>query len=250
MFTGGFDPLHPGHLECIEAGAAMGTVVVGLNSDAWLVCKKGHAFMPWRDRATLLAHIRGVDSVVPFDDADGTAADAIRTVRPRYFLNGGDRRDATELPEAELAVCREAGAEPMFIQGTKTRASSRYLAAAMAAAGRLPGVWRSKPWGAHAVLQDDTDIGYKVKLLRFNPGCRTSLQRHQHREEFLVLVQGYAAVSLGEPQGIAMVPGRAVEVRKLCWHRIVAGPHGALIVETQYGAVCSEDDIERAQEQT
>ena len=129
MVSGGFDPLHVGHLDMIIGAAAYGRVVVALNSDAWLTRKKGHPFMEWEDRARILNHIREVSEVVPVDDADGTVCEALRRVRPDYFCNGGDR---TIPHPAEEAVCRELGIAQAFnVGGGKIRSSSDLVRAAI-----------------------------------------------------------------------------------------------------------------------
>ena len=98
LLTGGFDPIHSGHLEAIDHARSLGDrLIIGANSDAWLARKKGQAFMPMSERRAVLSALRAVDEVIEFDDNDGTACDAIRQVRARYpaakiiFVNGGDR---------------------------------------------------------------------------------------------------------------------------------------------------------------
>ena len=81
--TGGFDPVHGGHVQYLQAARELGDyLVVGLNSDAWLTRKKGRAFMTWHERAAVLDAM-GVDWVIEFDDSDNTAIDAIRKVKER-----------------------------------------------------------------------------------------------------------------------------------------------------------------------
>ena len=99
LVTGGFDPVHPGHISMFnDARHRYGYVIAGVNSDAWLTKKKGAPFMPsWEHRAAILRELQCVDEVVAFDDTDGSAIDAIVTVRSMYpsatiyFCNGGDR---------------------------------------------------------------------------------------------------------------------------------------------------------------
>lgn len=98
LVTGGFDPLHKGHIAYFEAAAELGdALIVGLNSDAWLQRKKGKHFMDFDDRRAVLEALRMVDEVMPFDDADGSAIDAIERCLDWYegvniiFANGGDR---------------------------------------------------------------------------------------------------------------------------------------------------------------
>ena len=82
LITGGFDPLHSGHIAYINAARELGdSLIVGVNSDEWLRRKKGQEFMPWEERATIIAALHKVDRVINFNDSDNSAKDAIRKVR-------------------------------------------------------------------------------------------------------------------------------------------------------------------------
>jgi D-beta-D-heptose 7-phosphate kinase/D-beta-D-heptose 1-phosphate adenosyltransferase len=98
LVTGGFDPLHKGHVAYFQAANAIGDVlIVGLNSNEWLERKKGTKFMDIEDRLAIVDALKYVDGVVVFDDADNTAIDAIMTCLEEFpedtivFANGGDR---------------------------------------------------------------------------------------------------------------------------------------------------------------
>jgi D-beta-D-heptose 7-phosphate kinase/D-beta-D-heptose 1-phosphate adenosyltransferase len=110
LITGGFDPVHSGHIEYINAAKSLGDYLfIGLNSDDWLAQKKGKPFMPWHERHMILANLRSVDDVFAFNDNDGTAIDAIRTIREAnpdctiIFANGGDRTKEN-IPEMNCGV--------------------------------------------------------------------------------------------------------------------------------------------------
>src|SRR5210317_990023 len=105
LVTGGFDPLHSGHIEYFKAAAALGDkLVVGVNSDAWLERKKGRAFMPSTERVPIIQNLNMVDHCILFNDNDNTAIEAIKNVKAMYpdaqiiFANGGDRT-ANNIPE-------------------------------------------------------------------------------------------------------------------------------------------------------
>ena len=120
--SGGCDPCHSGHVRMILEAATYGDVVVILNSDDWLMRKKGYKFMSWEERAEILLAFKGVVSVVPVDDSDGTVCEALRRIRPDYFANGGDRK-AGNTPEGD--VCAELGIEMLWsVGGGKTQSSS------------------------------------------------------------------------------------------------------------------------------
>lgn len=93
LVSGGFDPIHRGHIALLRAAALHGPVVVILNSDEWLAKKKGSGFQSWQDRAIILQAIRYVTRVVPVDDSDGTVCAALRELAGEgdIFANGGDR---------------------------------------------------------------------------------------------------------------------------------------------------------------
>lgn len=97
LVTGGFDPVHSGHLALIQEAQKLGPVIVGVNSDDWLVRKKGAAFLPLSERKLIMSSLKGVLMAFSFDDADGSAVDAIRKAKRIFpesqlvFANGGDR---------------------------------------------------------------------------------------------------------------------------------------------------------------
>jgi cytidyltransferase-like protein len=98
LATGGFDPIHSGHIAYLNQASKLGDLlVVGLNSDEWLTRKKGKPFMKWNERKTVVKHLEMVDAVIGFEDSDDTACGAIDKVRKEFpkhhivFVNGGDR---------------------------------------------------------------------------------------------------------------------------------------------------------------
>jgi D-beta-D-heptose 7-phosphate kinase/D-beta-D-heptose 1-phosphate adenosyltransferase len=120
--SGGCDPCHSGHVRMILEAANYGDVIVILNSDDWLLRKKGYKFMSWEERAEILMAFKGVTAVVPVDDSDGTVCEALRRIRPDYFANGGDRKPGNT-PEGD--VCAELGIEMVWnVGGGKTQSSS------------------------------------------------------------------------------------------------------------------------------
>ena len=122
MISGGFDPLHIGHLRMIKGASKYGKLIVVINSDDWLQRKKGYSFMSWEDRKEMIEGYAEVWKVVPVDDADGTVCDALQSYRPTYFANGGDRV-STNTPEKLL--CDNLGIEMLWnIGGDKIRSSS------------------------------------------------------------------------------------------------------------------------------
>ena len=126
MVSGGFDPVHAGHIRMIRHAAEYGDVIVIANSDSWLYRKKGFVFMEYERRIEILNAIKGVILVDSVDDSDGTVCDAIRRHKPTYFANGGDRGKSNT---PEQSVCEELGVELLWgIGGEEKLDSSSTLA--------------------------------------------------------------------------------------------------------------------------
>jgi len=126
--SGGFDPIHRGHIKMILEASQFGDVIVIANSDEWLIRKKGKYFMTFEERAEILSAIKGVVKVVKAKDDDGTVCESLRELKPTYFANGGDRKDYNT-PEGE--VCKELGITLLWgIGGDKIQSSSWLLAEA------------------------------------------------------------------------------------------------------------------------
>ena len=133
IVSGGFDPVHKGHIRMFREAANFGAnVIVGLNSDEWLTRKKGKSFMKWDERAEILESCKFINQVIPFDDSDDTASDAIKRVFDMYnadssdyniyFANGGDRK-LGNVPEFDN--CRELGVVMLWnFGGGKIQSSS------------------------------------------------------------------------------------------------------------------------------
>ncbi len=125
MVSGGFDPVHAGHIRMIRAAAEHGDVIVVANSDEWLYRKKGFVFMNFDQRAEILNAIKGVLYVDSVDDSDGTVCEAIERIRPDYFANGGDRKSGNT---PEVTVCQKLEIELLWgVGGDKKLASSSEL---------------------------------------------------------------------------------------------------------------------------
>jgi len=121
MVSGGFDPVHIGHIRMILDAGRYGDVIVVANSDEWLFRKKGFVFMEFEQRAEILAAIKGVVKVSGVDDYDTTVCEAIRRLQPDIFANGGDRR---KYNTPEQAVCEEMGVEMLWGVGGEDKANS------------------------------------------------------------------------------------------------------------------------------
>tara|TARA_R110001606_G_scaffold74928_3_gene173681 strand:+ start:2833 stop:3249 length:417 start_codon:yes stop_codon:yes gene_type:complete len=121
MVSGGFDPPHIGHVRMFQDAAKWGEVIVAINSDDWLMRKKGYVFMPWNERAEIIREMRSVYHVVSFNDNDDTANQAIKIHRPDAFANGGDRKKKNT-PEMDL--CDKLGIQMLWGVGGKDKPQS------------------------------------------------------------------------------------------------------------------------------
>tara|TARA_R100000664_G_scaffold11236_1_gene18322 strand:+ start:20 stop:472 length:453 start_codon:yes stop_codon:yes gene_type:complete len=121
MVSGGFDPVHIGHIRMILEASEHGDVIVVANSDNWLYRKKGFVFMEFDQRAEILASIKGVVKVSGVNDSDTTVCEAIRRLKPDIFANGGDRKIHNT---PEQAVCEELGVEMLWGIGGERKANS------------------------------------------------------------------------------------------------------------------------------
>ena len=245
LVTGGFDPVHSGHIAYFNAARELGDkLIVGLNSDGWLQRKKNQAFMPWQERATIVAALHSVDRVINFNDDDSTAIDAIRKTKELFpnhsivFANGGDRTE-DNIPEMVFD-----DVEFIFGVGGENKVNS---------SSWILQEWKApkteRPWGYYRVLHEVA--GTKVKELTVMPGQNLSMQRHKHRQEFWHVTEGQCNVEQRMPGGYALPTITLNKYSQLSipqndWHRI-CNPFEipCKIVEIQYGEQCDEDDIER-----
>lgn len=249
IVTGGFDPVHSGHLAYFKAARALGDrLVVGLNSDAWLTRKKGRPFMPLSERFALASNLGMVDEVVTFDDSDGSSADAIRIVRARYpdadivFANGGDRTQEN-IPEMSVQDSRLEFA--FGVGGQDKKNSSSWILEDW----KKPKTERA--WGYYRVLHE---VGNHVKLKELTVAPKTclSMQRHEHRAEFWFVAEGEATVYTVDPHStdydLLASPARHQHtwIRLNEWHQLCnETDQPLLLIEIQYGENCVEEDIER-----
>ena len=120
--SGGFDPLHLGHCEMLMRARDLGDyLVVIVNSDDFLVRKKGYCFMPLEDRLRIIRALKFVNEAVVCIDTDDTVRQTLRVVKPHVFANGGDR---TSHDSPERPVCEELGIRMVDGLGSKVRSSS------------------------------------------------------------------------------------------------------------------------------
>ena len=239
VVSGGFDPLHSGHILLMNSAKTYGDyLVVGINSDDWLSRKKGRAFMPYSERAALVNNMKAVDEVMSFDDSNGSACALLEKVKAAYtghqiiFANGGDRtkENIPEMIFDDIQFIFGVGGE------NKANSSSWILEE-----------WKSpkteRPWGYYRVLHNVP--GMKVKELTVNPGSSLSMQRHQCRNEYWIVSEGVATIDWN-PGQTKLKKHKSEIISVDDWHQLSNEEDTPLkVVEIQYGSACEEDDIER-----
>jgi cytidyltransferase-like protein len=248
LVTGGFDPIHSGHVEYFKAAKKLGDLlVVGINSDAWLTRKKGVPFMPSHERHVIVDNLDMVDRTLFFNDKDGSAKQAIKDVRALYpndqiiFANGGDRTQAN-IPEMDIKDDNLVFA--FGVGGENKMNSSSWILQEWKAPKT------SRAWGYYRVLHEQgKDV--KVKELTVDPGKCLSMQRHKDRAEHWFVAEGKATVySLNRSTDVELMgvynKFDSLHISKTEWHQLCNETDDPLkIVEIQYGDNCIEDDIER-----
>ena len=249
LVTGGFDPLHSGHLQYFKEAKKLGDVLhVGLNSDEWLSRKKGRPFMPFSERVTILEALEVVDKVISFDDTDDSACGAIyKTMATNanveiVFANGGDRNNENT-PEYKIYGGMNGISFAYGIGGSNKKNSSSWIL----------DEWKTqktdREWGYWRVLDDKPNAGYKVKELVIYPGKSLSDQRYFKRSEVWNILQGTVTMETdynNMKDSIQLKPHTThYEIGKEVWHKASNnGDIDAHVLEVQWGE-CVEEDIER-----
>ena len=248
VVSGGFDPIHSGHIAIFKEARELGDkLVVALNSDEWLINKKGAYFMPFNERRIVIENLSSVDMVIDFmDDDKGSASNAIIKLQEMYpddeivFANGGDR-DKTNIPE--MAV---NGVDFAFgIGGDYKKNSSSWILK------KWKYYHEERVWGSFSNLFQEKQV--KVKELVIHPGMGTSFQKHFKRNEIWLISKGATLVfySKDKPdnrQSIKLDTFDHFLAPVNQWHQIT-NPYKepCHIIEIQYGDACEEDDIERTE---
>lgn len=246
VVSGGFDPLHSGHISYINSAKKLGDyLIIALNSDDWLRRKKGKEFLPFKEREIILKNLSLVDEVVSFkDDSQGSCKDALETIKLKFpndeifFCNGGDRKK-DNIPEMEVKNINFL----FGVGGDDKKNSSSWILKDWKFEGE------KRIWGDFYNLFEEKNI--KVKELIVNPKKGMSLQRHFKRSEIWFIHSGSCKVNYSDttPEKIEEINLKQNEVFTVNtgdWHQIF-NPYDieCKIIEIQFGDETNEDDIER-----
>jgi cytidyltransferase-like protein len=249
LCTGGYDPLHSGHIAYFKAAKAIGDhLVVGLNSDAWLTRKKGRPFMSFEERAAIIKELSCVDEVIDFNDDDNSANDAIAQLLATkgrgwkiVLANGGDR-NISNIPEYVTYKDHPDVEFAWGVGGEDKKNSSSWILKEWS----QPTTERA--WGKYTVL--DKGDGWQVKQLEFYQGQSLSDQRHFKRSEHWHIVDGVINMFLEDKNGnkttTLLTPGDSIDIPTGYWHKAVnIDNKPAKVIEVWMGKELTESDIER-----
>ena len=246
VVSGGFDPIHSGHISYLKAAKKIGDyLIVALNSDQWLVNKKGKFFMPFNERKAIIENFVDVDTVINFEDDDlGSATNALIKVKEMFpeddiaFANGGDRNKAN-IPEMSVE-----GVEFIFsVGGDDKKNSSSWILK------KWQYYHEDRIWGSFYNLFEGE--GVKVKELIVDPGKGMSFQKHFKRHEIWLVSQGSCVVNYSKEkpenrENVTLNKFDKYIVPLGEWHQITNPfDETCRIIEIQYGEEVVEDDIER-----
>jgi len=247
VVSGGFDPIHSGHIEYLKSAKEHGDkLIVALNSDSWLEKKKGKPFMAFNERKSILKAIKYVSEVINFeDDKKGSCINALLKIKKLYpndkifFANGGDR-NINNIPEMSVS-----GIDFLFgVGGNDKKNSSSWIL------NNWQYYFEERKWGSFFNLFETKNI--KVKELIVEPGKSMSFQRHLKRNEIWLVSEGACEVRSSKdklPKSL-----RKTKLEKYDhfivpvgqWHQIInVSKNQTHIIEIQYGDECIENDIER-----
>lgn len=249
--SGGFDPIHIGHIRMFEEAKALGDkLVVILNNDNWFSIKGRTLFMPEKERKKIIESLKPVDRVIlskhkfskkKYDKStiEYSVCRELEELKPDIFANGGDRFK-TDVPE--VGVCKKIGCKMVFNVGSsgKVQSSSWLLEKYLK---KSTDKSENRPWGKYEVYVDDTN--HKVKKLIVSPGAALSLQSHKRRAEHWVVVKGTAKVINGE-NILTLHENESTYIPAKHKHQLINPTTKNLeIIEVQTGDYFGEDDIVR-----
>ena len=240
VVSGGFDPIHIGHLRLLEKSKKLGDrLIVILNTDRFLKDKKGFRFMAFNERKEILLGFKCVDEVIRSIDQDNTVRKTIEKLCKQkkidIFANGGDRKNVRDIPEYK--ICKKNNIKMVFdVGGGKIQSSSDLV-------NQFNNYKEVRPWGSFENLIDDKNL--KVKRILIQPKQKISMQYHNNRYENWIIAKGKGQVTINGKEFSASKRD-AFLINKRDVHRVEnIGRSNLEIIEVQTGSSLTEKDITR-----
>ena len=248
IVSGGFDTLHSGHIAYFKSAKELGNkLIVALNSNEWLINKKGKFFMPFLERKAIVENLSCVDLVIDFEDDElGSAINALNKIKEMYpddeliFANGGDR-NKKNIPEMSVDNINFV----FSVGGDDKKNSSSWILK------NWQYYHEKRLWGSFYNLFEEDQV--KVKELVVDPGKGMSFQKHFKRSEIWMVSKGSCIVNYSKDdpdnkQNIKLNKFDHYLVPLGEWHQITNPfKETCHLIEIQYGEECVEDDIERTE---
>ena len=246
LVSGGFDPVHVGHLRMFQDAKNLSeNVIVLLNNDEWLIKKKGKPFMNEGQRKEILDEFKSISKVIIQTANDKSSSQAIEEFvqnnpnKTICYCNGGDRSNIRNIREAE--VCKKLGVTLEFgIGGDKKIESSSQLTK------NYLGNVEERPWGNYHIIAKNK--GYQIKEIIVSKGSKLSLQKHSGRSEFWQIVKGKSKITI-EKNEHYLKEKEHIYIPKNTIHRIEnIGKEELIFIEIQLGENLKEEDIIRLED--
>ena len=246
LVSGGFDPVHVGHLRMFQDAKRLSdNVILLLNNDDWLIKKKGKPFMNENQRKEILDEFKSISEVIIQSSSENSSSKAIESFvknnpnKSICYCNGGDRSKIQNILEAD--ICKKLGVNLEFEVGGKEKVESssqltkNYL-----------GNIEKRPWGNYHIIAKNT--GYQIKEIKVSKGSKLSLQKHKNRSEFWQIVRGQSKIII-EKKEHYLREGEHIYIPENTIHRIEnIGKEELIFIEIQLGENLKEEDIIRLED--
>ncbi len=246
LVSGGFDPVHIGHLRMFKDAKKLAKkVIVLLNNDDWLIKKKGKPFMSQEQRKEILEEFESISKVIVQKSSEKSSSSAIKEFaikNPKKsicYCNGGDRSNIKNIREA--VICKKLDIKLEFGVGGKNKIES-----SSELSKNYLGNVEKRPWGNYHIIAKN--IGYQIKEIKVFENSKLSLQIHKNRSEFWQIVMGKSKITI-EDKEYFLREKEHIYIPKDTIHRIEnIGKEELVFIEIQLGEDLKEEDIIRIED--